>query len=83
MSGVGENVARNESKITIGRPLFNTEESPKGSALNLKEMEKLYIELAMKCTANNKTEAAELLGPACKTLLEKARKYGLDDSNEN
>ncbi len=71
-----------QSKITTGLLPFNTEETPKVSGLNLKEMEKFYIELALKRTANNKSKAAELLGVARKTLLDKAKKYGLDDANE-
>ncbi len=72
-----------ESKITTKCLPFNTEETPKDSGLNLKEMEKFYIQLALKRTDNNKTNAAGLLGVARKTLSDKARKYGLYNADEN
>ncbi len=72
-----------ESKITTKCLPFNTEETPKSSDLNLKEMEKFYIELAMKRTDNNKTQAADLLGVARKTLRDKSKKYGLDNADKN
>ncbi len=71
-----------ESMVTTRCLPFNTEETPKGSDLNLKEIEKFYIQLAMKRTSNNKSKAAKLLGVARKTLLEKAKKYGLEDVDE-
>ena len=48
------------------------------SDLNLKELEKLYIGLALRRTSQNKTRASELLGISRKTLIEKVKKYELE-----
>ena len=53
---------------------FDLKSAPEISGLNLVEMEKLFIELALRRTANNKTKAAALLGINRKTLLEKVKK---------
>lgn len=45
------------------------------SDLNLKNMERFYIELALKRSGNNKTKAAEILGISRKTLIEKVKRY--------
>ena len=53
---------------------FDLKSAPEMSGLNLVEMEKLFIDLALRRTANNKTKAAALLGINRKTLLEKVKK---------
>ena len=45
------------------------------SDLNLKDMERFYIELALKRSGNNKSKAAEILGISRKTLIEKVKRY--------
>ena len=54
---------------------FETKEDGRPTDLNLKELEKFHIELALRRTGNNRTKAAELLGIARKTLIEKIKKY--------
>ncbi len=71
-----------ESKITTSCLPFSMEATPRVSGLNLKEMEKFYIELGLKRADGNKTKAADLLGLSRKTLIQKVRKYGLDDTEE-
>ncbi len=70
-----------ESKITTGCLPFSVETIPRASGLNLKEMEKFYIELALKRVTDNKTKAADLLGLSRKTLIQKVKKYGLKNTN--
>jgi DNA-binding NtrC family response regulator len=53
------------------------------SDFNLKEMEKLFIGLALKRARNNRTKASELLGISRKTLIEKIRAYGWDETAES
>ena len=48
------------------------------SGMELKDMEKIFIERTLNRTSNNKTRAAELLGISRKTLIEKVRKYHLE-----
>ncbi len=50
------------------------------SDLNLKEMERFVIGMALKRTEGNKVKAAELLGINRKTLAEKMKSYELDES---
>jgi len=66
-----------EPLITNHHLPFDTEEDGRPTDLNLKELEKFHIELALRRTGNNRTKAAELLGIARKTLIEKIRKYTL------
>jgi DNA-binding NtrC family response regulator len=49
--------------------------------LSLKEMERCYIRHALKLSGGNQSEAAQLLGIVRKTLREKMKKYGIDNSN--
>ncbi len=49
------------------------------SGLNLKAMERFLIGLALKKSGFNKTRAAEMLGISRKTLIEKVKKYAIDD----
>jgi DNA-binding NtrC family response regulator len=67
-----------DSVITTKDLPFETEGDERISNLNLKEVEKYYIRLALKQTNNNKTKAAELLGISRKTLTEKVKSYGDD-----
>jgi len=50
--------------------------------LNLKEMEKFIIALAMKKTKYNKSHAAELLGISRKTMIEKVKKFEINDAKD-
>jgi len=45
--------------------------------LNLRAMERHFVQLAMERTGNNKSKAAELLGISRKNLLERLKNYGL------
>lgn len=67
--------------ITTNDLPFDTERYQEISHLNLKDMEKLFIGLAMRRTENNRTRAAELLGISRKTLGEKVRSYRLDETS--
>jgi two-component system response regulator HydG len=67
-----------ESMITTRHLPFDTRAMADISDLNLKDLEKLYIELALKRTFQNKTRAAELLGISRKTLIDKVKKYQLE-----
>ena len=64
--------------ITTKHLPFDTKETYKISDLNLKTMEKFFVELALRRTGDNKTRAAELLGISRKTLIEKVKKYELN-----
>jgi transcriptional regulator with PAS, ATPase and Fis domain len=48
------------------------------SGMELKDMEKIFIERTLKQTSSNKTRAAEALGISRKTLIEKVKKYHLE-----
>ncbi len=64
-----------EQFITTSHFPFETDDDASISDLDLKEMEKFYIKMALKRTENNKTRAAELLSISRKTLIEKVKKY--------
>lgn len=72
-----------ETMITTNHLPFDTKEYQKISDLNLKDMEKFFIILALKRTNNNKTKASELLSISRKTLIEKVRNYELDEPAKN
>ena len=72
-----------ETMITTNHLPFDTKEYQKISDLNLKDMEKFFIILALKRTNNNKTKAAELLNISRKTLIGKVRNYKLDEPAKN
>ena len=55
---------------------FGDKDSVSLSSLNLEEVEKYCIQRALHHTQNNKSQAAELLGIARKTLIAKVKKYG-------
>ncbi len=61
--------------ITTAHLPFDPEPVRCISDLNLADMERFYIELAIKRTAGNKTRAAGLLGISRKTLIEKLKHY--------
>ena len=67
-----------ESIITTRHLPFDVRIDENVSGLELKDMEKLFIERTLKQTSNNKTKAAEILGISRKTLIEKVRRYRLD-----
>lgn len=69
-----------DSWITTRDLPFNQRPFLTLSSLNLKEMEKYFIHLALEQSAQNKTRAAGLLGISRKTLIEKVKKYDIDDS---
>jgi two-component system response regulator AtoC len=64
-----------ETVITTAHLPFVSREPVNISNLNLKEMEKYVINLALKKENFNKTRAAERLGISRKTLIEKVKKY--------
>jgi len=68
-----------ESIITTGHLPFVSREADNVSNLNLKEMEKYLITLALKKEGFNKTRAAVHLGISRKTLIEKVKKYEIAD----
>jgi two-component system response regulator AtoC len=70
-----------ETMITTDHLPFDTEAYQGISRLNLKDMEKFFIGLALRRTHNNKTKAAELLGISRKTLLEKVRPVRLPEKS--
>jgi DNA-binding NtrC family response regulator len=68
-----------EATITTSHlPFDNHLNDEKISDLSLEGMEKFYMELALKRTAGNKTQAAQLLGISRKTLIDKVKKYQLE-----
>jgi DNA-binding NtrC family response regulator len=66
-----------DNMITTKHLPFGTEEHEKICDLNLGDVEKFLIRLALSRTQNNKTKAAELLGITRKTLGEKLKTYNL------
>jgi DNA-binding NtrC family response regulator len=75
--------------ITCRGSMITTKDLPFGpggyekiSDLNLRDMEKFLVALALSRTQKNKTRAAELLGITRKTLAEKVKSYGLDGNDE-
>jgi DNA-binding NtrC family response regulator len=66
-----------ESIITTRHLPFGAHIDENVSGLELKDMEKLFIERTLKQTSNNKTKAAEMLGISRKTLIEKVKRYRL------
>ena len=66
------------SIITTRQLPFDSHIDENISIMELKDMEKLFIERTLKRTANNKTRAAELLGISRKTLIEKVKKFGIE-----
>jgi two-component system response regulator AtoC len=66
-----------DNMITTKHLPFGTEEHEEICDLNLGDVEKFLIRLALSRTQNNKTKAAELLGIARKTLGEKLKCYKL------
>ena len=61
--------------ITTGELPFDTQDRISASGFSLIEMEKFVIRRALEKTDYNNTHAAELLGIARKTLIEKIKKY--------
>ena len=72
-----------ESMLTTRHLPFAPEAFENISHLNLKEMEKFLINLALQKENFNKTRAAEHLGISRKTLIEKVKKYSLEDKTED
>jgi DNA-binding NtrC family response regulator len=66
-----------ESMITTKDLPFDVGSKLTLSSFNLKEVERLYIGMALEKSNNNKTHASELLGISRKTLIEKVKKYNL------
>jgi DNA-binding NtrC family response regulator len=71
-----------ETMITTAHLPFIAREQPHLSGLDLKEMEKYLIGLALKKEHFNKTRAAVHLGISRKTLIEKVKKYEIEDREE-
>ena len=57
----------------------SAKDTGKATSLNLRDMEKLYIQMAMRRAGGIKTHAAELLGITRKTLFERIKSYGMED----
>ena len=70
------------SMITTKHLPFGAGDHEDASDLNLRDLEKYGIRAALRRTRNNRTRGAELLGISRKTLIEKIRRYGLDDTDE-
>ena len=66
-----------DNMITTKHLPFGTEEHEKTCDLNLEDVERFMIGLALRRTHNHKTKAAELLGITRKTLGEKLKSYKL------
>ena len=70
-----------EGKISTENLPFNGSDKHEDvSDLNLKDAERLIIEMALNRTNNNRTRAAKLLGISRKTLIEKLKLYKSIDS---
>jgi two-component system response regulator PilR (NtrC family) len=61
---------------------YDVDDVEKGVALDtiLEEIERAYIEKAMKCTMGNKNTAADLLGISLRSLRYRCNKLGIDKS---
>jgi DNA-binding NtrC family response regulator len=70
-------------RITTAQLPFDRPPDQFPSSLNLSDIERFYIELALKRTAGNKTRAAHLLGISRKTLTEKVRKYRMSSLGDD
>ncbi len=68
-----------ESIITTRHLPFDDPIDENVSGFQLKDMEKLFIERTLKRASNNKTRAAEMLGISRKTLIEKVKRYRLEN----
>ena len=66
------------SMITTRHLPFDVCMDENASGMELKDMEKIFIERTLKQTSSNKTRAAEALGISRKTLIEKVKKYHLE-----
>lgn len=69
-----------EGVITSQHLPFKGAPSAESENLSLKEMERFYIQRALKLTGGNQSEASRLLGIVRKTLREKLKKYDIDPS---
>ncbi|MGM0402493.1 MAG: sigma-54-dependent transcriptional regulator [Thermodesulfobacteriota bacterium] len=69
-----------KNMITTRNLPFASESGATLSSVNLKEMEKHMIRLALQTSGHNKTRASEMLGIARKTLIEKIRRYHIEKS---
>lgn len=72
-------ICRGDHITTRHLPFENPTPEEEISNLNLLEMEKFYMDLALKRTEGNKTQAAQLLGISRKTLIDKVKKYRLEN----
>ncbi|MBW2020798.1 MAG: sigma-54-dependent Fis family transcriptional regulator [Deltaproteobacteria bacterium] len=72
-----------DNMITTKHLPFGKGEYEKISDLDLRDVERFFIGLALRRTKNNKTKAADLLGISRKTLIEKIKNYELDETTEN
>ena len=68
--------------ITTKHLPFKTESQENLSDLNIRGAERFFIEQALVRTQHNKTKAAELLGISRKTLIDKVKALGIDETNE-
>jgi len=75
-------ITSQENLITTKHLPFKTESHENLSDLNLKGAERFFIEQALNRTMHNKSKAAELLGISRKTLIEKVKVLGMDETDE-
>ena len=68
-----------DAVVTSNALPFKATEGPLMPGLSLIEMEKYCIHRALHCAKNNKSQAADLLGIARKTLIAKIKKHRLLD----
>jgi DNA-binding NtrC family response regulator len=67
-----------QGKLGAGDDSLSSTPFLKSASLNLEEMEKAFIQQALKVTGGNVTEAATQLGISRRTLHRKIKSYGLD-----
>ncbi|BBO90071.1 acetoacetate metabolism regulatory protein AtoC [Desulfosarcina ovata subsp. ovata] len=71
-------ICRDDTITTADLPFDAATNEAELSDLNLVEMEKFTMDLALRRTDGNKSQAAQLLGISRKTLIEKVKKYRLE-----
>ena len=71
-------ICRDDTITTRHLPFEGAASESDVSDLNLTEMEKFTIDLALQRTDGNKSQAAQLLGISRKTLIDKVKKYQLE-----
>ena len=70
-------ICQNGTITTRHLPFDKKNTETKISSLNLADMEKFTVDLALQRTEGNKSQAAQILGISRKTLIDKVKKYCL------